>query len=345
MILETFRGYWIHMLHKLPLFFFLLAISFVANALNETKIDTELNQNPCEYETVINEIYDQSLRNEIELYDLQKKTLEGLDKILSNVKTKNSNQPLIEILRPEDLDEFNELSQKSVQLNMALLVESEKLRDLEIISKMIEIVKTEYYLNKKPAQGTNDEWLYMLLNEFTDNQIKDIMTEPLASGCSLDSSLFDLQLNTYQQSDFKNAHTITPLIESLRNKYNAKTIDKQLVSKMSKEDKVVYNNLKTSLKKMNRELTFITRIESIRILLKASDLIYNSSQKDLTISAGDTKSMGTTINNFLKKNDCTQTKLAITFWSLTNDKFPCEMMRMLSSIAAKNENRASHKQT
>ena len=77
-----------------------------------------------------------------------------------------------------------------------------------------------------------------------------------------------------------------------------------------------------------REGQLITDLENIKTMARASDIVYEADQRDVTFSGGDMKAIGTTISNKAAANAYDKrTAFAIGLWRKINEKIPADVTR------------------
>src|SRR5690606_20221188 len=85
---------------------------------------------------------------------------------------------------------------------------------------------------------------------------------------------------------------------------------------------------------MDKERFYVMDIMNIRHFAKISKLVYDSSQKDLLNSGGDSNSVGNTINKLISTHQLNdEDQKMLSAWAILDKKIPSSMVLNLKMFA------------
>lgn len=241
---------------------------------------SKLSFKDCAFQTVKNQLWMQSMKNEAEIAKNTIKVMEEFKKIAG--KAPNTTQPIGEQLNPSDLSRFGELRNQNIQLSTASLTESKRKRDLDFIERAVILADSMYRFGELPKDESDKKILAIVIQtlQFNDNSLK--VSVPDKKECSLDMALARLEdepLSKLNQLDDKNQSAeVLNYLNYLVKKYKTPSVD---VSKLNTEELTKYNSyVKSYIKPASDLEEQIKFFEMLKAFEKASEIMYTSRKQD-----------------------------------------------------------------
>jgi len=315
----------------------LAVIPMLATAAEQRMRVTDLPLERCELREVIARAQFESVEKAAAIAEQALPLLDQLDQIAS--KATIPNKLIKDQLSPEDIGKFTELSQRLKTTQLAQLMESRRQRDLMVLEKMVMVADREYRWQDPPNEDNPDFIIYSALQLLRLTiEDKDI-SSPTSSGCTLEYALDSLEHEVISKINAGSARLewAGKEFESILAKYRMKKLDR---SRLSKTDLEKVNELVNDvIKPMQRHGIFFMDIEHIKLMARASEIIYESDKQDIAFGGGDIEAIGKTIQRRKNNNEFDKsTQIAIGLWRRINEKIPSEFTQELSESESTEKN-------
>lgn len=293
------------------------------------------NNKSCNIDDQLGIIYNEADNAHTKLAEQQIEVLNKIESIAA--KCKDKNKPVREQLSYDDNAMLTELIQRRNIIALGSLLESRRMRDIQVLRKFAMLAEKDVRWPEIPAENHPDFIYYVMLASARQAFGDNIETTMLETGsCNLETSIHILE---QEAIDKVNAMDSGPLQElqkftdRMTIKYKAKQLD---IYKMSKVDQKTLNELSEKNQPYFRLMTLVHDYEIIKLLAKASHLIYESDRSDIITYGGDIESMGKTIME--KANSGAYGELmkkAHAIMRVINDKIPCDDQKETETMLRK----------
>jgi hypothetical protein len=217
-----------------------------------------------------------------------------------NSKAKDPKKPVGEQLSMAELEEFGILKQRLATLMLYDNIESNHLRDVEVIKKLFDVANALYISGREPNESDPQHKLLAamrLMEQIPDMKAKKVFTEPrLSNKCSLENAIHEVELESVKRfSNMSLRNDVNTLLEIKRRapKDASGNIDR---AHMRYEDREVVARLERKLAPVFREQQFVVDLENIKGLAHMARLKYELQQKDAIDSGGDLNAVGQSMN-------------------------------------------------
>jgi len=310
----------------------LIAIPTVLGAVGPGARVSDLSLERCEFREVIARMQYESIEKAAAIAEQSLPVLKQLEQI--NVKAKIPGKPLQDQLDPQDIAKFTELSQRLQTTQIAQLMESRRQRDLMVIEKMVMLADREYRWQDHPSEKDPDYLIYASIQLLRFTVKKDDITVPAAPICSLEFALHSIENEPIGKinasKDQLDSATIS--LKSILAKYRMDKLDR---SRLSKADLEKVNELQNKVfKPLERQSTFIKDLEHIKLMARASEIMYEANKQDIAFGGGDVNAIGKTLQRRSKNNEFDEdTQIAIGLWTKINEKIPSEVVQEWSEAS------------
>ena len=309
-----------------------LSASAIAQSTNQTVKEPErievIPMAQCDLARAHATLAMEASYNGARIAEQQMKVLEQL-RVL-NDKAKDNEQPLGDQLSKSDIEKFGKLTQQLSAGQLVQLIDSKRERDLNVLVQQVKLADAEYRWGATPAEGSAEYTPYVFLLALRIMwHDKNAFVEPAPTPCSLDYALAKLQ-----EEPTAKLNTMDPQIQraaawinQVRAKYNIKQqLDE---SKLSKGELATLQKYRAEvLDPGNRAANYARDLDNLRVMARASEVLYDSDRKDATIAAGDASVIGTTIQ---RRGDAgefdDQMKQALGVWRKLNEQIPAPIVQ------------------
>ena len=275
----------------------------------------------CDLATVGMQVHAADIEVRARLASTQIENLNEIKK-LSNKATR----PGISVgaqLSTEDNVLFDQARQRLITSQMRGVIESRRARDADVILGMVEVADKNYRYQSEVPEGHSDflyqESLNLLRGAEAISPRNPDIRDPVDRSCSFDLALYQVEREGIDRILQTDLSSVTELLHGFQAKYGMTKIDR---ARLSDSDKARYDDVMQRLvRPYERVVRFVGDLENIRILAKASELIYESDKADLDLAAGDVSKVGKSIDEYVQK---TQDLLMLTALTLLRKKIDAE---------------------
>lgn len=253
--------------------------------------------------------------------DLASSTMPLLDKMKALIaKAPDPKRPIGEQLSGKDNEEFGEIRSRLIALQWHSLIEGRYSKHLELIEKMTESVDTAYRWGREPDEKSPDFAADVTPAILQDVSPINTFNPPKEDHCTLLWALHLQEHPSLVALDEPELQTAAVQVKQLRQKYHVERLDRNL---LSPDDQQIFDEAQKTIVRMRREASHAQQIEQIKMLVEATDIIYDAGMKDLQQSAGDPDSSIDTIQQ-MKKDGKLSAPMAmrIDVWSKLDEKYP-----------------------
>ena len=261
-------------------------------------------------------------RNKIPLLDEQ---------IRISRKAPNKTMPIGKQLSPSDLVKFEEVRQKLIQLSVSSIVNSARDRDLTLLERMTILADSAYRWRTYPNKDTVDSKLLMYVFVLGDLQGKNLSaTEPLdTSKCNLDFALSKIEKEPLARMSelMPEINKMGQYIDSLKRKYQVTEITG---SQLSQDELKFISEFNHGVSETYQDqVTFISMLEAIRVLARASLVMHKNYQYDVSVGS---ELLSTTRRKISEKTYDELTIKAINALMLIDKEFKSDDIKTMESI-------------
>lgn len=319
----------------------LFAISLISISSDYVIGADDVSPDNCKLRDVIARIQFESIEKAAAIAEQSLPVVDQLKQLVN--KAKDSNKPLQDQLATEDIIKFTELRERLKTTQLAQLMESRRQRDLMVIEKMTMIADRDYRWNDQPKENDPDFIIYsnlqLLRFMIKNNELK----VPTIQSCTLEYALTLIESEAFEKlNSIKGLDSVTASIQSILVKYGMKTLDR---SRLSKADLEKINEIENNiLNPAERHRVFIKDLEHIKLMAKASEIMYEANKQDIAFGGGDTDTIGKTIQRKSKNGEFDEdTQLAIGLWTMINEKIPSQVVQEWGELNKLSEKQDSTK--
>lgn len=301
----------------------------------------DVSSDNCKLRDVIARMQFESIEKAATIAEQTLPVLDQLKQIGS--KAKDSDKLLRDQLSTEDIIKFTELRERLKTTQLAQLIESRRQRDLTVIEKMTMIADKDYRWNEQPKENDPDFIIYSYLQLLRFTVKNNDIRVPTIQSCTLDYALHLIENEAIEKLNaIKGLDSVTASIQSILDKYGMKKLDR---SRLSKVDLEKINELENNiLNPAERHKLFIEDLEHIKLMAKASEIMYDANKQDIAFGGGDVDTIGKTIQRKFKTMEFDEdTQLAIGLWTMINEKIPSQVVQEWSEINKQSEKHDSIK--
>lgn len=314
--------------------FILLALPIDVNAL-DWKSESDIPIAKCDLPNLMMFHSWNILSKQVATGQIRAPMLNELQAIAST--TKAHNKPVGEQLGVKDLSRFNELSQRIRSMGMQELVESKRDRDIKVIKQFVLIADRNYRYGEEIQEGHSD-YVYqavllywrVMASGFPSSEQHPISI-PDEKACSMIFALHSIEKEPIQRIDSIDLKLFVKL-QTIAKKNGMVKIEP---AKLPEADREVYDRImENAVWPFERAQQFMDDMENIKVMARASEIIYISDKRDLEISGGDGSRLGTTIVEMINKKEFDQrTQAAIGIWRGLNEKIPSDVTKNATDLA------------
>jgi len=315
--------------------FILLALPIDVNAL-DWKSESDIPIAKCDLSNLTVFHHINTLEKQIAIGQIRTPMLKEIAAIAATVK--DHSKPVGEQLGVKDLSRFNELSQRTLSMGMQELVESKRDRDIKVIKQFVLIADRNYRYGEEIQEGHSDYvyqatllyWRVMAsglpISEQHPVSIPDEKT------CSMIFALHSIEKEPIQRIDSLDLKKDLEKMRAIVKKNGMVRIEPE---KLPKVDREVYDRImENAVWPFERAQQFMDDMENIKVMARASEIIYMSEKRDLEISGGDGSRLGTTIEEMIRRKEFDQrTQAAIGIWRGLNEKIPSDVTKNATELA------------
>jgi hypothetical protein len=236
-------------------------------------------------------------------------------------KAHDPKRPVGEQLSGQDNEHFGELRSRLMALQWRNLIESRHSKHMELIEKMGESVDLDYRWGRAPDEKSP----YYMVDVTPDmlQRISPINTfnTPKENHCTLLWALHLLEQPSIAAVFANEVDTATGQINQLRQKYHI--VDRINRNALSPDDQRVLDGAEGTLVRIVRDGAHVEKIEQIKSMAEAADMIYTAGMKDVEQSAGDPNSPINTLQQMKKERKLSdQMETRIIVWEKLDEKYP-----------------------
>jgi hypothetical protein len=236
--------------------------------------------------------------------------------------------PLIDQLTKAQVARFSELTTREKSLNVASLVEDKRARDLDVLMRMAMVADQDFRWQSTPDEKHADfpVWGALVVLRTTMPDIE--ITAAEGNVCSLDFALHAIETEGIAKMEKFASGSVVRAVEEVngiarRNKQTQLDTDKLPAADRLRANELI-NNI---IKPFRRIWQFATDLERIRLMARASLLIYTTSRSEVGLSGGDIDAIGSTIRDRVERKEISEsTALAVSLWYRLNKAIPAQMV-------------------
>jgi hypothetical protein len=305
-------------------------LNVFAVELTEWRKEADIPLNKCNLETIVSFYILNNSRIQAEFATATTPLLDEQRKLVDKVP--NKNKSVGEQFNKEDFSKFNANREKMMSINLKQLIESNRLRDIEMMEKMTQVADRNYRFSTE-LDEKNSEYIYQLAlyglrvyDEMNPNKSVEIDTK----NCSFDLALSKIQDEPSKVMNSINVDDLFRKMQNLASRNSMKKIDR---TKLSSTDKKEYDKLMEEYRPFDRAATFYKDLNNIGLMNKSSLVIYDSLRKDFELY-GSSNDYGKTLKGIkIKKLVDERTLKTIDLIENLSTKIPSEMSKSLASRA------------
>jgi hypothetical protein len=309
---------------KLILSLLLVLIPAITIAAEKVMKVPESGFEQCDISEEIKNRRHDSLAKEKAILDQTFPIWDQLQEVASKATIKD--KPLKDQLPSGEIIKFAELSQRLKSANLSHLIENKRQRDLNVIEKMILIADMEYRWQKTPDESSDDFFIYAIIRALRSSiEISDL-PPPMNSTCTLEYAIHSVSKEAIKRwnAGGKRLDSAMNELEAINAKYGTNPVDH---SRFSKTDLKKVNELMSVVTSMWRHIDFIKDIENIKLMVQASDIIYESNKHDIAASGGVIEAVGKDYQRRKEAGEFSEKiQIAVGVWSKINEKIPCDLV-------------------
>jgi len=315
-------------------FFILLGLPIDVNA-RDWKSESDIPTAKCDLSNLTVFHHINTLEKQIAIGQIRTPMLKEIAAIAATVK--DHGKPVGEQLGVKDLRRFNELSQRTLSMGMQELVDSKRDRDIKVIKQFVLIADRNYRYGEEIQEGHSD-YVYqavllywrVMASGFPSSEQHPISI-PDEKACSMIFALHSIEKEPIQRIDSMDLKLFVKL-QTIAKKNGMVKIEP---AKLPEADREVYDRImENAVWPFERAQQFMDDMENIKVMARASEIIYISDKRDLEISGGDGSRLGTTIVEMINKKEFDQrTQAAIGIWRGLNEKIPSDVTKNATELA------------
>jgi hypothetical protein len=249
-----------------------------------------------------------------------------------NRKAKDPKRPLKEQLSKDDIAQFARLQQQREMLTLYRLIESGYERDAKVIQRLFFIANALYVGGQEPKEGEQD-YAYFLkllgLRLMSTQEFKWTINTPTdLSTCNIETALHLIEFESIQKMGRLDIDGGMRALRDILSKNNMTKIER---SKLNAQDRAALDRLQRNvMAPAEKEQAFIGDIENLKDLWSVASLQYQANKKDITDSAGDPNSIGTTLAKSLPTG---RKRLLLKVLDKIAEDFPSDYVNQLKLIS------------
>ncbi len=288
----------------------------------------------CDFEEELLKLYDEANRNRLKFAEQQTQILSQLEAIVS--KCKNKEKAVREQLNQDDNAKFNTLLERRNIVELGSLVESRRVRDLQVLRRLAILAEKDVRWPEVPNEDHPDFIYYVILSIARERlyNLVDISTSESIM-CSVESAINIIEqeaIDKISRMDDSHLKKFSALTDRLLVKYNVKVLDYE---KLSIEDRQSVSGAAESAQPYIRMVNLLRDYEILKLLSKASEMVYQSDRNDIIIYGGDYDSVGKSINEkaIIANSYGESLKTAIAILRVIDKRIPSEDAKDIKKLA------------
>lgn len=291
------------------------------------------NTTRCDFETELSKIYNDAADKRVSLAIQQNQVLDKMEKLIEHLP--DNGKPVSDLISKEDLANFQKLRERSMTLVAASLSESKRMRDMQFFKKFVILAEKDVRWPEIPSSDHPDFVPYALLEsarQFLQDKV-EITEGSIYDKCCLESSIQIMEQEVIDKINSMDAAPISEfndLYSKLVKKYKMQGLDP---NEMTKEDVIAFQTALEKIEPIKKLMTLVKDYEILKLLVKASHLIYEHDKEDILILGADSDKIGTTI---LDKTNSGQYGEAMrdahAFMRVMNNRIPCDDFNEIDKI-------------
>ncbi|MBI3810843.1 MAG: hypothetical protein HY283_01360 [Nitrospirae bacterium] len=248
----------------------------------------------CDFETELGKLYSDAQTKRENLAVQQKQVLGQIRKIIENLP--ENNKPIGEQLDKEGLANFEKLRERQFVLMNVSLSESKRMRDMQFFRKFAILAEKDVRFPEIPPSDHPDFIAYIMLTSARQIfQGKVEISEVKFDQCNLEAAIQTMEQDVIDRVNAKDNTALNELLglqSMLERKYKTKDLDPQKISEADQKalKKAIENN-----EPMQRLINLAKDYEILKVLVKASQLIYDMDKEDILTYGADAKKIGSTL--------------------------------------------------
>jgi hypothetical protein len=248
-------------------------------------------------------------------------------------RAKDPNKPLNQQLSQSDLAEFAQVQQRFQSIELQQLLESNYSRDNLVIRDFFLVAQKDYLGSPAPKEGANDYLPYAFLAVMAvasdDPQIqKDLVTIPAGTGCIMETALHEIEQESLDKLSRLPIAQANKEIKAIQARNGGGKVDRD---KLNSADREILDRLqRNAFVPANREKSFITNLESLKLLARSAALKFESGKKDAVDSGGDINAIG---NSIAAINLDIRSRMGLNMLDRIAEKYPSDWFKQKERIA------------
>lgn len=253
-----------------------------------------------------------------------------------NSSATDSSKSVGEQLSRDDVGRWAKLTQRFHTMNLSQMIESRVQRDLDVIEKLVIVADQEYRWHKIPNEDDPDYVYHAIIQLLRMLAKVENTSESDTSVCSLNLAIHSLENEPMSrlheginQIDYFNSE-----LDAILAKYGMTELDK---SKLKSQDLEHVNGLINNIVlPLQVPRQFVADIENIKLMARASRIMYEENKQDIAFSGGDTKAIGMSLQRKMENGELdNNTQTAIGLWTKINEKIPCDFIKSMGGLNLK----------
>jgi hypothetical protein len=245
-------------------------------------------------------------------------------------KVQIPDKPIGDQLSPSDSARFSEIRQRMATMQIASLIESRRERDLRVIQHLTQIADMNYRWQQSIDDEKDPQYILqqvLSLWRITENGHKQKIrvTEPDVTKCSLVYALHRVEEEPLRKLSRMDLTQASATFEKLAARYG-RPIDRD---KLAEGDRNAFDDVMNNvMQPAARERKFIHDMEYIKIMARASAILYDANSREVAFGGGSTEAIGVTIQDKIKAKEYDDlTIFAFGVWRIVNEKVPADILK------------------
>ena len=235
---------------------------------------------------------------------------------------------LIDQLTKAQVARFSELTTRQKSLTVASVVEGKRERDLDVLRRMAMVADQNFRWQSTPDEKHVDFPIWGALVVLRTAIPNIEITAVDGDTCSLDMALRAIESEGIAKLEKFDSPSVTRAVEEVnaiarRNKQSLLDTDKLPAADRLRANELINNVIEP----FRRVWQFAMDLERIRLMARASQLIYTTSKSEVGLSGGDVDAIGSTIRERVERKEIAEpTAIAVSLWYKLNSAIPAQMV-------------------
>lgn len=210
--------------------------------------------------------------------------------------------------------------------------ESRRQRDIVVLAKLAELVLLDYQRDQQPEEKDPDYQIFWMFQSLKKTLVNVDVSVPAESRCSLEYALHSVEaqaIDLIAQSK-RDVEQTAASVRKLQLQYGMEILDTSMLSASDRQQVLEMRNKQAPLL---RGHDFIKSVEALKILARASEVMYTADKQDIAFSRGDENSIGKTLQRQADDGTLNQnTQMSIGYWVAIDQIMPSKAAAGIQAI-------------